>query len=467
MDTDKIAKIIEKQRQFFLSGKTRSIEFRIEQLKKLKTIIATNETLLYEAMDKDLKRSKLDSYLAELMPIYSDLDKAIDNLHFWSRPQRASTPLTIWPGQSKIIFDPYGIALIISPWNYPIQLSILPLIGAVSAGNCISLKPSEFTVHSQNVLSKLIKENFPEEYISVFEGDADVSKNLLKEKFDFIFFTGSTLVGREIMKAAANHLTPVCLELGGKSPCIIDETADLEKAAKSIAWGKFFNSGQTCIAPDYIYVSNSKANLLIERLKFYIDQLYGTDPLKSESFGRIVSLRHFSRLKKFLESSPICHGGKTDEKNLQISPTLIYKADWSLPVMQEEIFGPLLPILTFDSKAELKSTLLQKDSPLALYIFTKDQKFADDLIGNLRFGGGCINDCVLHFSNSYLPFGGVGPSGLGAYHGQHSFECFSHKKSIFIRSSLLTPSMHYPPHNESKYKLVRFLFRLFSGLHLP
>jgi aldehyde dehydrogenase (NAD+) len=467
MNSNTLINIVKKQEDFFLTGKTRSIEFRLEQLKKLKLALQSNELLIYQALDQDLKRSNFESYIAELMPIYSDLDKAIENLRCWNRPKRVPTPLTIWPGKSEVIYEPYGVSLIIAPWNYPIQLAILPLIGAMSAGNCAVLKPSEFTVYSQNILGKLIKENFSEEYLCVIEGDELVSQNLLKEKFNFIFFTGSTRVGKEIMKAAANHLTPVCLELGGKSPCIVDETASIDKAAKSIIWGKFFNCGQTCIAPDYVYVHKSKANLLLERMKFYIQELYGTEPIKSKSLGKIVSVRHFQRLKNFISTSCLYYGGEFDEESLQISPTLIYEANWNLPIMREEIFGPILPILTYESRAELKKILLQQDSPLAFYLYSNDENFIDDLVGNIRFGGGCINDCILHFSNSGLPFGGVGLSGIGAYHGKHSFETFSHKKSLFTRSRLLTPSLHYPPYTEKKYKLVHFLFKLFSGINLP
>lgn len=450
-----------KQRQFFMSGETLPYAFRIEQLKKLKELITKNEAEIIHALQQDLHKPAMEAVLQEILMVVEEIHFAIKNLKKWMKPQKVSTPFPeLWPGKSEIHYEPYGNVLIIGPWNYPFLLIMSPLVGAISAGNCITIKPSELAEHTQNFITKLITENFPAHYIQVIPGDSQVSQALLTEKWDTIFFTGGTNIGRMVMEAAAKHLTPVTLELGGKSPCIVDQTAALPFAARRIAWAKTTNAGQVCLAPDYLYVHCDQKKDLIGKIQQSITHFYGDDPRLSPDYGRIVNQKHFARLKKLMNKGNILFGGKTNEEELYISPTIIDGITWDDPIMQEEIFGPLLPIFTYDHIDEVIATVRSKPKPLALYLFTHQQETERKIVQQLSFGGGCVNDCMVQIANNHLPFGGVGASGIGAYHGRFSFETFSHRKSIYKKTIPIDFKIEYPPYSARKLWWLKQLFKL-------
>jgi aldehyde dehydrogenase (NAD+) len=448
--------IISKQRQFFSSGKTRSIDFRIEQLNQLKTLIIDNENAIIQALKKDLYKPETEAVINEIILVKKEINLAIKKIKKWSKPLRVSTPFpALWPGKSFIHHEPYGVVLIISPWNYPFLLTMMPLIGAIMAGNCVIIKPSEVAVHSEKIITQLINQHFSLDYIHVVNANSNETQQLLTETFDYIFFTGGENIGKEVMLAAAKHLTPVTLELGGKSPCIIDETIDLDYVARRVVWGKFMNAGQTCIAPDYLLVHASCKEKLIDKLKNVIQEFYGNHPEQSQSFSRIINQKHFDRLCRLLKNGNIVLGGIHDREKLYISPTLIENVNWTDAIMQEEIFGPLLPILTYESIDEVIFTLKKYAHPLALYVFTKNNETEKSIINSLSFGSGCVNDCVVQIANTNMPFGGVGRSGLGAYHGKYSFETFSHRKSIYKKHWLFDLKIIYPPYTSGKLKWLR------------
>ncbi len=452
--------MMNQQRRYFATGATLPVAFRIEQLKKLKSLLAKYEVDITEALNKDLHKSAMESVMTELILVVEEINFIIKHLKKWSRPTKVTTPFPLlWPGRSRIYYEPYGSVLIIAPWNYPIMLSLSPLVGAISAGNCAVIKPSEIATHSQNIIAQLINDHFPPEYISVVKGGPDEVTQLLQEKFDYIFFTGGAQIGKIIMQAAAKHLTPITLELGGKSPCIVDETANLDFAARRIIRGKMMNAGQTCIAPDYLYVHHSRKEALINKLRDTIIKFYGNDPENSESFGRIIDQKHFDRLTGLLKTANILYGGKTNASTRYISPTLIETASWNEPVMQQEIFGPLLPILTYDKFDDIIHPIKSQPKPLALYLFSKNKNHETSLLRQLSFGGGCMNDCLLHIANYYFPFGGIGASGMGGYHGKYSFELFSHQKSIYKKTWPLEMKLEYPPFSLKKLKWLRRLLR--------
>lgn len=452
--------ILENQRHYFTTGATLSFAFRIEQLKKLRDLIKTNESRINAALTLDLHKPVNESYLSELMMVYAELDDAIVNLKTWMKPKKVSTPFpALFPGKSYQYFEPHGCVLIISPWNYPFQLLISPLIGAISAGNCAILKPSEVSSHTCDVILSLINENFAVEYITALQADREQTTKLLEEKFDHIFFTGSSEVGKIIMHAAAKHLTPVTLELGGKSPCIVTNDANLDFAARRIIWGKFMNAGQTCIAPDYLYVQQDCKGALIEKLQYYLQQFYGTQPEYSADFGRIINQKHYERLFALMQNGNIIIGGQTIADQRYIAPTLMTDISWQDPIMQEEIFGPLLPILTFSDIAEVVHEIKQHPKPLALYLFSNNKIVQNMILQNISFGGGCINDCLMHIANLHLPFGGVGASGMGQYHGHYSFMTFSHTKSIYQKSWLFDLKLEYPPFSKAKLKWLKWLLK--------
>lgn len=455
--------LFSKQQDYFFSDKTLEINFRIEQLEKLKDLVIVNETKIAEALKSDLGKCHFEAFSSEIGFIIEEIQVTIKNLKKWLRPKNVSTPMWMWPSKSQIIQDPYGVTLIIAPWNYPFQLMMAPLIGAIAAGNTAILKPSELTPATEKIIAELISKTYPEEYIKVVVGGVKETTELLELPFDFIFFTGSTQVGKIIMQAASQNLTPVCLELGGKSPCIVDETADIVTAAKRIVWGKFMNAGQTCVAPDFLLVHESKYELLIANLKQTIHEFYGSDLAKikeNDQFGRIVNERHLDRLMSYFKEEDVIFGGDVDREQKYISPTLIGPINGlnsEHPIMQEEIFGPLLPIIKYKSLDEEIKKLKRMPKPLALYLFTRSEEAKEKVTKKLSFGGGCINECLLHLANPELPFGGVGPSGLGAYHGKFSIETFSHQKSVFDHANWPDPSLRYPPYNESKFKIIRKL----------
>lgn len=435
---------MEKQRNFFLQGKTKELSYRIEALKLLQSLIRTNEQELMNALKKDLNKSEFDTYLTEIGIVLEEIKFTLKHLPAWAKPRRVRSSLATLGSKSYIYPEPYGISLVISPWNYPFQLAIAPLAGAIAAGNCVILKPSELTPNTSAVIAKLISENFPKEFIAVVEGGVEVSTALLNEKFDYIFFTGSVSVGKIVMQAAAKNLTPVTLELGGKSPCIVHEDANLKLAAKRIAWGKFTNAGQTCVAPDYLYVHNHVKKEFLHALKEAIHELYSENIFDSGLFTKIVSERHFKRIVSFLNNGELYLGGKYDETQLTVEPTILDKIHWDDEVMQEEIFGPILPVMGYESLPKIISEIQNRPKPLALYIFSESDKIQKKILAEISFGGGCINDTVYHLSSPYLPFGGVGESGIGAYHGKGSFDVFTHEKSILKQTTRFDLPFRYP-----------------------
>ncbi|WP_066305232.1 aldehyde dehydrogenase [Bacillus sp. FJAT-29814] len=449
--------LVENQKAFFKTGKPKALTFRLEALKKLKSAIQTNEKKLMNALKADLNKSDFDAYTAEMGFVLAELSFTIKHLPSWVKPQKVKTPMTHIGSASYIYSEPYGVSLIIAPWNYPFQLAIAPLIGAIAAGNTAIIKPSELTPKTSALLAELIKGLYPEKYIAVVEGAVETSQALLKEKFDYIFFTGSVPVGRVIMEAAAKNLTPVTLELGGKSPCIVHHDANIKLAAKRIAWGKFTNAGQTCIAPDYLYLHKGIKEEFLSQFKDAIKELYGAEPLNNPNYTHIVSERHFNRLQSFLNNGEVNCGGKTDAKTLAIEPTVLTGITWSDPIMEDEIFGPILPVMEYESLDEVIKGIHNHPKPLALYIFSEHNEVQQKVLGNVSFGGGCVNDTVYHFVSPHLPFGGVGPSGIGSYHGKGSFDSFSHKKSVLKQTTLFDLPFRYPNVKNGLKKIKLFL----------
>ena len=456
-----IPEIIVKQKEYFKSGKTKSVAFRISILKALKEELEANEQAVFNALKLDFKKSEFETYLSEYSMVMSQLNLVIKNLKKWAKPQRVSSSLLLFPASSFIYKEPYGSVLIISPWNYPFILALEPLILAIAAGNTVVLKPSELTENTSRLISNLVKNVFPEGLVTSIEGGVDVATALLNQRWDYIFFTGSVSVGKIIAQAAAKHLTPVTLELGGKSPCIIDDTVDLKLTAKRVVWGKFLNAGQTCIAPDYILVKKQiKADFtkaLIEEIK----QAYGNDIKASEDFPRIINEKNTQRLANMLNQETISFGGEIDETTCYIAPTLLDNPDLDSPVMQEEIFGPILPILTFETEQDIESVISQYEKPLAFYVFSNSKAFSKGLIERFSFGGGVINDTLMHFGNDKLPFGGVGFSGMGNYHGKFGFDTFSHHKAIVNRKNWIDPPVRYAPY-QGKLKWLKLFFKYFT-----
>lgn len=450
-----ITECISNQRKYFNSNVTKPVNFRLEKLQKLKSIIIENQPQILVALQKDLKKSEMEALISEINLVVDEIDFAIKHLPDWSKNKKVATSMTLKPSSAQIISEPFGVTLIIAPWNYPFQLAIAPAVGALAAGNTIVLKPSELSSNTEKVLTDLINKNFDPEYFKVLPGGKDVGQALLKEKFDFIFFTGSTQVGKIVMKAAAEHLTPVCLELGGKSPCIVDQSADLEVAARRIVWGKFFNAGQTCIAPDYLYVHESIKVTFLALLKKNIRKFYGENELKSPDFGKVISKEHCDRISKLIDGSKILYGGDRNREEQFISPTLLEVSSWDEKCMQEEIFGPVLPILSYQNIDDVIEIVKSKDKPLALYIFSTTNSRVERVLSELSFGGGCVNDCLVHFSSAELPVGGVGASGMGRYHGKFTFETFTHKKAIVTKSNYFDLDLRYPPYTEKKLSLVK------------
>ncbi len=427
--------LTKKQLSFFNRGKTKDVAFRIETLKKLRELVVRHEDDILKAVKADLNKPEMEAKRAEVGLVLSEIDFAVENLAEWAAPKEVETPSTHAGAKSYIYQDPYGLALVIAPWNYPFQLAVSPVVGAIAAGNCVVLKPSELTPHTSSLLAKMFNENFPEEYLTVVEGEVETSTALLKENFDYIFFTGSTMVGKIVAEAAAKHLTPVTLELGGKSPTIVHEDANIEEAAKRIARGKFANAGQTCVAPDYILVQRNVKDELLANLKEVVTNTYGEDVSQNLDFPHVVSEKHFDRLSSFLTNGDIVFGGKTDRSRLFIEPTVLDNISWEDNVMQDEIFGPILPVIVYDEISEVIQAIVKRPKPLALYLFSEDEAVQDHILNSVSFGGGSINDTINHMTSHYLPFGGVGDSGMGAYHGKASFDTFSHAKSILKRSN--------------------------------
>ncbi|MBU5337429.1 aldehyde dehydrogenase [Intestinibacter bartlettii] len=454
-----ISKLVNKQKEFFETGKTKDINFRIESLNKLYRAIKKYEGKIGEALKKDLNKSEFESYMTEIGMALSDLSFIKKRVKRWAKDKRVLSPLSQFHSRSFIRKEPYGVVLIMSPWNYPFLLCIEPLIGAIAAGNCAILKVAEDSPHTSQVITEMISETFPEEYIAVVNGDKEVATELLNQKLDYIFFTGGPTVGKIVMEKAAKNLIPVTLELGGKSPCIVEESADLKVAAKRIVFGKYLNSGQTCVAPDYLLLQNSVKEEFEEYIKEYITLFYTNDPLRNEDYTNIINERHFNRLVNLIKGEKIIHGGDIDRETLKIEPTVLDKITLDSPIMQEEIFGPILPIISFDSIEEVKDIILKKEKPLALYLFTKNKKVEKDILRNISFGSGCINDTIIQLATSRMPFGGVGNSGMGAYHGKYSFDTFTHEKSIVKKYNWIDLPIRYMPYNDFKMKLLKIFLK--------
>ncbi|RDI43744.1 aldehyde dehydrogenase [Aquicella lusitana] len=455
-----LTSILDQQRDFFATGATLPLAFRITQLKQLKSLLMTHEAEIANALKRDLNKAPTEAIFNEVLLVIKEINFALKQLHKWMRPKKVRTPFFLWPGRSEIRAEPYGSVLIMGPWNYPFMLIMLPLIGAISAGNCAVVKPSEMATCTEKLIVQLIKDYFTPGFIAAVTGGPDETQQLLREKFDYIFFTGSAAVGKIVMEAAARQLIPVTLELGGKSPCIVDKTADLDFAARRIIWAKTVNAGQTCIAPDYLYVHHSCKQTLIEKLQHAIQQFYSNDPKTSTSYGRIINQKHFSRLARLMQAGKTLSGGDRQEEALYIAPTLIDEITWNDPIMQEEIFGPLLPILTYDHIDEVIRNIKCQHKPLALYLFTRDRDSEKKILEQLSFGGGCVNDCMVQIANIHLPFGGVGQSGMGHYHGQYSFDLFSHHKSIYRKRLPFDARLEYPPYTSKKLWWIRQLLKL-------
>ena len=498
---DMIRDIVERQKEFFRSGKTLPVEYRIRTLKALREAIVRMEPEIEAALKEDLGKSPVESYMCETGMTLSELSCALKNIREWSRTRRVRTPLAQFPAKSYIIPEPYGNVLIMSPWNYPFLLCVSPLVSAIAAGNTAVIKPSAYSPATSRIISGLVSRVFDPGHVAVVEGGRDVNSDLLKQKFDYIFFTGSKAVGRLVMTKAAAHLTPVTLELGGKSPVIVDRTADLRVSARRIVFGKFLNCGQTCVAPDYVLVDNEVADSFIEMCKEETLLMYGFDALANENYGHIINRKHFDRLSALVSGcmaagngrnghEGICFGGRTDAESLRIEPTIIrlspeiilpsarpantsghdMPANAGYPVgqqstmtgregqeaiMADEIFGPLLPVIPYSDINDAVEYIGRNPRPLATYIFTEDRSFKKDLLRRLRFGGGCINDTIIHLATEQMPFGGVGESGMGHYHGRYGFETFSHLKSIVDKPTWLDLPMRYQPFTALKDRLIR------------
>ncbi|MCO4294008.1 aldehyde dehydrogenase [Solitalea sp. MAHUQ-68] len=454
-----LGSLISKQRKYFNSGATLSYEFRLQQLKKLKQAIRSNEEAIFNALKRDLNKHEFESYGTEVGIVYEELNFAIKHLKKWMKPVRPSTPMALFPSSSYIHKDPLGCVLIIAPWNYPFQLLINPLIGAIAGGNCTILKPSELAPATAVIIEKIIRETFGPEYVATVQGDgAQVIPDMMNNhRFDLVFFTGSIPVGYAIAEMAAKKLTPVILELGGKSPCIVDKEVDLNNAAKRIVWGKFTNAGQTCVAPDYLMVHHSRKQELIELIKKYITEFYTDSPSQGD-YGSIINNRRFDTLKKYLDQGNIICGGQTNEEKLYISPTLIENVSMDSPLMNDEIFGPILPIFEFHSYDETFELIKQNPNPLAFYLFTKNKATEQLYINKLPFGGGCINNTLIHLGNPKVPFGGVGNSGIGNYHGKFSFDAFTRMKSVLKTQTWFDSGIQYAPFKD-KLKMLRMFLR--------
>ncbi|MBY0515598.1 MAG: aldehyde dehydrogenase [Bacteriovoracaceae bacterium] len=433
-----------------------SLEERSEKLLKLKDVLIKNQERINAALKSDLGKSTFESWSGEIGFLLEEIGHLVKALPELVEPERVSTPMTMQPGKSSIYKEPYGVVLVLAPWNYPVQLALSPMVGAIAAGNRVVVKPSELAPACSVVIEEIIKLVFSPDEVIVVQGGVAETQALLAEKFDYIFFTGSTKVGKIVMKAAAEHLTPVTLELGGKSPCLIDDSANISQTAKRIAWGKWMNAGQTCVAPDYVLVPKNKKDELIAELKAAIKQFYGENPKESPDYGRIISERHLERLISLMNGNQVATGGEYDKSTRYLAPTILDEVNWDQSVMSEEIFGPLLPILTYDSLEDAIRIIKSKPKPLAFYFFSTNSKNQERVLETIPFGGGCVNDTIMHLANGELPFGGVGESGMGAYHGALSFKTFTHHKSVFKQTTLIDVPVRYPPY-KGKEGLLKFL----------
>lgn len=460
MSIDTILLNLQTMQNYFNSGITRSHSFRKEQLEKLRQAILDNEQEIYAALKADLNKSTEETWVTETGMTLAELNFVLGNLKKWIQPERVATNLLNQPSSSYILREPLGVVLIISPWNYPFQLLFNPLIGAIAAGNCVVLKASEFAPATAAIMRKIIEQNFPPEYILFLDGDGatEIPSMMNNFVFDHVFYTGSTAVGKIIYKMAAEKLVPVTLELGGKSPCVVESEANIPVAAKRIAMAKFSNCGQMCVTPDYILVHESQKEALIANLKKYIAQFFSAQPETSYNYGRIINEKQFDRIVSYLKDGHIIYGGKFNRDTLYIEPTLLDSVSLDSPIMNEEIFGPLLPVISFSNMNEAKAIIARHPNPLAFYVYTSNTQKEQEWLESVAFGGGCVNNSAWHLTNHHLPFGGRGFSGTGAYHGKNSFETFSHKKAIMKTPTWFDPAMKYPPF-KGKLNLFKMVIR--------
>lgn len=459
MNQQQIDALREKQRKFFATGATLDVSFRIAALKKLYQALQENEQAIAQALHSDLGKSAQESFLCETGMTLSEISYLLKHIRSFAREKTVPTPMAQFAARSYRKPMPYGVCLIMSPWNYPVLLTLEPLADALAAGNTAIIKPSAYSPATSALLAELLGKVFPEEYVAVITGGREENAYLLEQKFDYIFFTGSKSVGRLVQEKAARHLTPVTLELGGKSPCIVDKSANIALSARRIVFGKFLNCGQTCVAPDYILCHPAVKEQLIACLKAEIQRQYGSDPLHNPSYGKIISRKHFDRVAGLIDSSKAVCGGETDPDALKIAPTILDNITWEDKVMGEEIFGPVLPILTFASAEAVVETVNRRDTPLALYVFAQDKQFVQTITTRCAFGGGCVNDCIIHLATSAMGFGGMGESGMGSYHGKTGFDTFTHYKSIVEKKTWLDLPMRYQPYQKVYNRLVRLFLR--------
>lgn len=456
-----VSEIVALQRAYFNSGATRSVAFRKTQLVKLRDAILSRETEILEAVKADLGKTDFEAFTTEIVLVLGEIKAMLRHVSRWAKPEKRSAGIFNFPGSARAYRDPHGVCLVMSPWNYPFQLSLMPVVGAIATGNTVVLKPSAYSPATSALIALLVRETFPEEYIAAVEGGREVNQDLLAQRFDYIFFTGSVEVGKLVMEKAAKNLTPVTLELGGKSPCIIDKSANLDMSARRAVWGKCINAGQTCVAPDYFLVHEDVKGEFIALVRAYIAKFYGDEPHRNAEFPRIVNRHHFDRLSALIAGATganprarVVSGGRSDPDALKIEPAIIDGVDWGDPVMGEELFGPIIPIIAWINEAEIVEKILSRQRPLALYLFTKDRAQAKRIIAGVPFGGGCVNDTVMHVASHTVPFGGTGASGMGGYHGKSSFDTFSRVKSIIDKPLVADVPLRYAPF-AGKYRTWR------------
>lgn len=457
---ERIADVFKKQKQFFETGETKSLDFRLQQVRKLKEAVITYESRIEEALYKDLHRSPQMTYYAEVGMSLKNITQTLRNLRKWAKSKRIAASHEMYPlSKCRVQYEPFGVVLLISPWNYPVLLNIGSLVAALSAGNCAILKPSEISLNTSLVIGKMMREYFDEEYVAVLQGGPDVAEELLKYSFDYIMFTGGTKIGKIVMEAAARNLTPITLEMGGKSPCIVDEKIDMTKSAKRIVFGKFLNCGHTCIAPDYLFIHEKIHDRFIEEIKKWIVEFFGENPQQSPDYGRIINQKHFDRIAKYMKDGKVIFGGETDDENLFIAPTLLTDVNPDSDVIQEEIFGPILPIFSYGDIEDVLKFIRERPKPLALYLFSNSSSLQEKIITETSSGGVAINDTITQFVSMNLPFGGVGASGMGRYHGKYGFETFSHHKGIMKQTNLIDLKMKYPPVTDKSIKLLKWVLK--------
>ena len=455
-----LKEIINKQRDFFNTNATKSVKYRIKILQRLKEAIRNNEVAILSALYKDLLKSKAEAYMSELAIVYAEINEALKNVRKWSRPEKVKGTISTFPAKNYIYSEPYGVVLIISPWNYPFNLAMAPLIAAIAAGNTAIIKCSKESIYTSKVIKYIINKAFSSNYIFCVDEDIDYDE-LLNQRYDYIFFTGSQRVGKIVMNIASNNLIPVSLELGGKSPCIIDETADIKLAARRVLWGKLLNAGQTCVSVDYVLIHSSVKDRFIKYLQKELKKRY-PNALNNDTYPRIINEYHYKRLMNLIKSEENIIGGRGDDVVRRLEPTILPNVDFDHEIMKEEIFGPLLPIIEYDDINNIIRIIKAHEKPLACYVFTRDEDTAKHIINSISYGGGCINDVILQVSNHYMPFGGVGSSGTGSYHGKFGFDTFSHKKSIVWSKTMIDLPIRYAPFNQLKFRILKKILESFS-----